>query len=240
MSQICPINTATFDFHRFGQSIRPAPDLAEAEANHRIANNLSIVAAYLRLQSAEAAAQSRPIAPIDVRDMLREAAARIETIGRLHRRLAGAPGHGSVDLAGFLDDLCSDAAAVMVYSGAIAFRASDHAPCHVSQARVVPLALSVLEAVTNAMKYAHPAGVPGRIEVNCRPNSDGGVIIEVEDDGVGLPEGFDPSVEGGLGMKVLRSLVAQVGGRIKFQSGPLGLTVRLTAPSDPVRAVNAP
>jgi two-component sensor histidine kinase len=202
--------------------------VAEAEANHRIANNLSMVAAYLRLQSA--AVGHRPVSPEEVRRMLLEAAARVETIGKLHRHLASGPREGVVDLTTYLEELCSDLTGSMGFAGALSFR--NGLPCRVGREKAVAVALSVLEATTNAMKYAHPAGIPGLIEVSCYPDLNGGVTVEVIDDGVGLPEGFDPSIDGGLGMKVLRSLVRPLGGRVAFDSDGLGLRVRISVPGE--------
>jgi len=208
---------------------RNALALAEAEANHRIANNLSIVAAYLRLQASDVAALGRLLTAENVGAILREAATRIESVGKIHRHLAHTPTLRSVDISGYFAELCSELAATLAFNGAITFEGENGA-CFVSQDRVVPLALCVLEAVTNAMKYAHPAGVAGRIAVACAVNDEDGIEVTVEDDGVGLPDGFDPRKDGGLGLRVMRSLVGQLGGEVGFESVGLGLTVRITAP----------
>jgi len=50
----------------------------------------------------------------------------------------------------------------------------------------------------------------------------------VSDDGVGLPEGFDPEKSGGLGFRVMRSLAAEIGGALQIQSTPLGATLRVS------------
>ena len=110
------------------------------------------------------------------------------------------------------------------------------------------MGLIVTELVTNAVKYAHPAGAPGRVEVRCRRACDDSVEVSVADDGVGFPEDFDPVSDGGLGLRVVRSLARQLGADLAFESGPLGLTVRVTAPPErdgriaglPAEAVAAP
>ena len=59
--------------------------------------------------------------------------------------------------------------------------------------QVQPITLIICEIMTNAMKYAHPAGVPKvHMKVVCRfPLPDGSLFVSVSDDGVGLPEGFE-------------------------------------------------
>ena len=57
------------------------------------------------------------------------------------------------------------------------------------------------------------------------------ILIEVSDDGVGLPAGVDPMKNGHLGFRALRSLADQLEAKITFQSDSLGLFVALELPS---------
>jgi two-component sensor histidine kinase len=101
--------------------------------------------------------------------------------------------------------------------------------CVVPAEYIAPIALIVSEMVINAVKYAHPAGVIGRIDVACQ--RDGGrIIIEVTDNGVGLPEDFDVLEGGGLGFKMVRALAAQLGATPIFDSDTLGLRFLLLLP----------
>jgi two-component sensor histidine kinase len=84
--------------------------------------------------------------------------------------------------------------------------------------------------VTNAIKYAHPAGVAGQIRLACRRRSNGHLTIEISDDGVGLPEGLDPMQQGHLGFRLVRSLAKQLGAAIEFRSDSLGLFFLLDVP----------
>jgi two-component sensor histidine kinase len=56
-------------------------------------------------------------------------------------------------------------------------------------------------------------------------------VLTISDDGVGLPEGFDPMQSGGMGFKVMRALAAEVGGELQIQSTHLGLSFRLSLPA---------
>lgn len=94
-----------------------------------------------------------------------------------------------------------------------------------------PIMLIVGEAVTNAVKYAHPAGVPGKIHIDCRREKEGALLIEVTDDGVGLPEGFDPAVDGNFGFQLMRSLSEKLGANLTFKSESLGLRMTLHVPA---------
>jgi two-component sensor histidine kinase len=97
--------------------------------------------------------------------------------------------------------------------------------------QATPVALIVSELVTNALKYAHPAGVAGRILVSCRLTG-AGLVVEVTDDGVGLSEDFDPHSDGGLGFRVVRGLARQLGADLVYESSDIGLIVRLVLGAD--------
>jgi two-component sensor histidine kinase len=55
-------------------------------------------------------------------------------------------------------------------------------------------------------------------------------VIEIDDDGVGLPEGFDPTMGSRTGLRLMRALAEQLGGRLDFEQGLIGLSVRLEVP----------
>jgi two-component sensor histidine kinase len=102
-----------------------------------------------------------------------------------------------------------------------------------------PIMLIVGEAVTNAVKYAHPTGVPGKVHVDCRRDKDGALLIEVADDGVGLPEGFNPATDGDFGFKLMRGLSDRLGAVLTFVSESLGLRMTLRVPAEACAAADA-
>jgi two-component sensor histidine kinase len=57
--------------------------------------------------------------------------------------------------------------------------------------------------------------------------------VTIADDGVGLPESFDPSVDGGLGMDLMLNLAAQLEGEVTID-GSDGVRVALRFPLEPV------
>jgi len=47
------------------------------------------------------------------------------------------------------------------------------------------------------------------------PSAANGFALSVSNDGPSLPEGFDPAAPHGLGMKIIQSLVKQIGGELR-------------------------
>ena len=57
----------------------------------------------------------------------------------------------------------------------------------------------------------HPAGVPLLLTIDCASGPDGRLMLLISDDGVGLPDNFDPLKDGGLGFRFIRSLATERG-----------------------------
>ena len=210
---------------------RPSADELHREANHRIANNLAMIAGLVRLHASNVSSgQQEVLTRRDVRTLLDEIGSRIETVGRLHRLLSNPGIEGTIDLAVHLRETCETLVATLPHDQiALSFRSSG--PCMVTPDGAGPIGLVVSELITNAVKHAHPAGAPGKILVRCGPGLGAGIFVEVEDDGVGLPEDFDPWKDGGLGFRVVRNLAYQLGARLAFDMDGLGLKVKLIVPA---------
>jgi two-component sensor histidine kinase len=205
-------------------------DTRHREAHHRIANNLALIAGFVRLQASKISKDGKPLSAADARLVLEEVEVRIQTVGQLHHLLAVREPDAQVDVADYLRAIGGILAQSVCNSRSVDL-SCDVRTCMVSPQGAALLGLIVTELVTNAVKYAHPAGTQGRVSILCRKDRDGdGLVLSVSDDGVGLPEGFDPRVDGGLGLRVIRSLADQLDAELHFDSGPLGLTVSVIAP----------
>jgi two-component sensor histidine kinase len=69
-------------------------------------------------------------------------------------------------------------------------------------------ALIINELVQNAVQHAF-VGLPGGSIVVRLAEQGDSLYIEISDDGRGLPEGFNPGNQGGLGLQIVRSLVRE-------------------------------
>ena len=87
----------------------------------------------------------------------------------------------------------------------------------------IPLGYVVSELVTNSAKYAN-----GKMTVSLGVNPGKGYELSIADDGPGFPEGFDPKKSKGLGMKIVLSLVNQIGGQSLFGPNHSGRGAQFT------------
>ena len=200
-----------------------------AKSNHRIANSLSLIAGLMHLRAANLSKHSPTMSTEDVRSILKEFGTRIETVGHLHRLLAQGNHERTVNLATYLRDVSAAVVSSLSNAGNTDLRFVADCDCSIPTQKALTLGLIVSEVVTNGVKYAHPTKVPGRITVECRRRRSD-VVVKISDDGVGLPEGFDPMHSENLGLRLVRSLADQLDAKIEFISTPLGLSVVLQMP----------
>jgi two-component sensor histidine kinase len=199
-----------------------------AEANHRIANNLAMIAGLARLQAGYVRDAADRFTGKEVQLMLQEFGSRVDAVARLHRLLANPAQPARIDLPDYLRGVAEAVVATMSHAGPVDVRFDAGADCTISSKRALPLGLIVGELVTNAIKYAHPTGISGLIDLSCHKHPDGRIVVEVYDDGVGLPDGLDPMESMDLGLRLVRSLAHQLGAEIAFENDGLGLRVSVS------------
>jgi two-component sensor histidine kinase/PAS domain-containing protein len=178
------------------------------ELNHRVKNNLAMVASLLQLQARGSAKA--------VAEQLLKAAARVQGIAEVHDALTRGASQDAVDFGAYLQDLCATLRRTLITDDRIHLGVETQSVI-LSVDVAIALGMVVNELVTNAVKYAYPAGHTGTIDVGFQLNQ-GQVLLTVSDLGPGLPIKTAGS-ERGLGMRLVRSLVDQVGGELVIRSG---------------------
>jgi len=208
------------------------------ESNHRIANNLALVSSLVRMKANAVIKGGKALEPEEAAAMLQEVALRIEGVSKLHRLLSKNADHGLVAAGPYLDEVCGGVAGSFADRNTIKFIDESEA-LTLPPERLNALGLFLAEGLTNAFKHSHPAGAPGRIDVKFAAVGENSLRLAIQDDGVGLPEGFDPRKDGGLGLRIMRSLSEQLGGAMSIRGNPFGLCIGLDAPATQKSAVHA-
>ncbi len=166
------------------------------EVDHRVKNNLQLIASLLLLQT-------RRTSDACAREALRGMLERVNAVATVHRRLFQTEDVQRFDVAEFIRDLVGD---MVGATGREDIRAHlDLQPVAVNAARAAPLALVISEVVGNAARHAFPAGHGGDIRVTVRREGDA-MRIEIADNGVGKGPG---STEG-FGSTVIQLLCRQL------------------------------
>ena len=89
----------------------------------------------------------------------------------------------------------------------------------------IPLGLIINELVTNCYKYAFPGQKKGKLYIRLE-ETDRILILEVVDNGPGMPPGFELEKSRTFGMKLIQSLATKLSGKI-YISNESGLCIRL-------------
>jgi len=121
-----------------------------------------------------------------------------------------------------LDDYCARIVSPLVaLAGNISLR-TELESVHLQVKNAASIGLILTELTTNAVKYAFPAGRKGTVTVGLKKTGDGKAMLEVVDDGVGFPIGFDLASQAGLGLNLVQGLAEQIGGIFTIGKGVTG------------------
>jgi two-component sensor histidine kinase len=198
-------------------------DATIREIHHRVKNNLQTVAALLRLQ-ARRVSEPRAVAALE------EAVRRVGSIAIVHETLSREPG----DVVPFNEIVRPLARLVEETSSSDDHKIRFHVAGDAGELPgevATPLAVVLNELMQNAVDHAFVAEgrTTGNISVQLA-RSDGQLVVDVVDDGVGLPPGFTVEQSGGLGLSIVHTLVtSELGGTIELRSDA-GTRVHLTVP----------
>ncbi len=187
------------------------------ESDHRFLNSLQMTASLLSMQA-------RTCASPEAASHMTLAANRVIMIGQIHRRLHGFDDSKVVAFKPFLEGLCHDFATLLTSEdGSDLTFAIDAIELELPTATSIPLGFIVSELLTNAAKHGE-----GAIRVKLEQSCQGGYALSVANDGPGLPTDFEPALSKGLGMMIIRSLVAKIGGTLKFGRAENDMGARFT------------
>jgi two-component system, sensor histidine kinase PdtaS len=215
-------------------------DAAIREVHHRVKNNLQTISSLLRLQA-------RRLAPGQGQEALREAERRVRSIAVVHEILSREPGD-EVPFDEIVDSLVRMAEDSAVSGHRVDIQVTGDIG-EVGADVATPLAVVLAELLQNAVEHAFPSAAGDGNGDGDGANGDAGTIsepsgrvdlvlandgrrltLQVRDDGIGLPVGFDIEATSSLGLSIVRDLVAtQLGGTIVMESRD-GTLVTLNIP----------
>lgn len=196
------------------------------EVHHRVKNNLQLVSSLLYLQQSQ-------LDDALSRRAFEQTQRRIRAMALIHERLYRNGDFSSVDLQGYLQELCDQIAIAHDH-------ASQHVQLEVRVSRVavpvdvaVPCGLLVNELVSNAFAHAFSGRASGRVEVIGSARNDA-FDLEIVDDGIGLPNITDLMRGSTLGLKMVQALVQQLGADFTVEADG-GTRFMITVPLDHTR-----
>ena len=189
------------------------------EVNHRVANSLQLVSAFVHMQARSADPGAR--------SALEDTQRRITAIAQVHKRLYTADSMTSVEMDEYLAALLSELEETWSTPDAPRTLRLAAQPLSLATDKAVAVGIIVSELVSNACKYAYPGSTAGEVRVAL--NRLGGEFeLRVEDDGVGLPA--SGKAQGtGLGSKLIASMAATLRSTVAYDPAHGGVSASLRA-----------
>ena len=191
------------------------------EVHHRVKNNLQTIAALLRMQA-------RRLPASDGQSALLESVNRILSVAVVHEFLSHDES-SEINIKEVSQSILRE-----VTSGTLdpekQLKIVLNGPSLLLPAQqATSCALIINELLQNAVEHGYSNRAQGTIQINLKESAEE-TVIEIIDDGEGLPAGFDVERDGNLGLQIVRTLVKEdLHGRLSLQNGH-GVTVRLSFP----------
>ena len=177
-----------------------------SDLNHRVGNSLQIVSSLVNMHAAR-------VGSSEARDILESVGAHVRAIASAQRRIRLVGTSDRVDLTTLLSSLIDDMKALG--SGEAFTIALDAGDATVSSNDAISISVIVMEAISNAIKYASSGGASVAIRVSLiADDAKHPVKVTIEDDGVGFD---DASATPGLGSEVTGALAASLKARLVYE-----------------------
>jgi two-component sensor histidine kinase len=189
------------------------------EVQHRVKNNLQVIASLLNLQS-------KHVQDEQAQQVLKESQNRIRAMALVHQKLYQSPDLGKISFAQYIRELATQLfRSFGIRSNTVSLRVRAH-DVFLEVDTAIPCALIINELVSNSLKHAFPSGRTGEICIDFRSDQ-GRLTLTVSDDGVGLPpEAEFPNTQS-LGWQLVSALTDQLDARLELRNGS-GTTFQFT------------
>lgn len=181
------------------------------EVHHRVKNNLQVITSLLRL---EASGLKDPASREVILDMQR----RVRSMSLLHETVYQSNSLAHVEMEAYFTKLTRQILNTMTGTHAGVYPQLDLAHIELNIEQAIPCGLLLNELLSNACKHAFDADTPGKIHVRLQPKNETHIILEVSDNGKGLPPDFQTRRKHSLGLQLIDDLTRQLNGCLDIQS----------------------
>ena len=191
------------------ESIREKEALLR-EIHHRVKNNLQVMSSLLGLQA-------RKVPHQEARQAFEDSQGRIHSMALIHELLCGSPSLTRINMADYTRQLAGYRLRAHGAAKRIGLT-TELDEVYLDLETAVPYGIIVNELLTNAFRHGFPSQRAGEVRVSLHEQAGQSVQLIVQDDGVGLPVGFDWQAATSLGFRLVRMLAEQLKANIQVQT----------------------
>lgn len=193
-------------------------EVLNKEIHHRVKNNLQVISSMLDLQS-----QSLNDAATTA--IMKEGIQRVQSMAFIHQNLYQGNSVNSVNMNEYIKTLSTHLFQTYnIRTDKIRLHTQiEDLKLHTDTA--IPLGMVLNELISNALKYAFNKQENGDIWVTMKKN-DNELLLQVKDNGAGLPEGFNPEHSASFGYEIIKAFSQKLKARMKID-GSNGTDVQI-------------
>ncbi|MBN1313923.1 MAG: PAS domain S-box protein [Anaerolineales bacterium] len=166
------------------------------ELYHRTKNNMQAIIGLIDMQYTQCQDEQVLMQYRDIQN-------RIRSMALVHQKLYQSQNLSSIDLGEYVRELT-----------ALLMESYQVSPDRISPVfkleripllidTVIPCGLILNELITNVLKHAFPHNERGELRIDIGQLAGNEILLQVADNGVGLPSGFDPRKNGGVGIQTV-------------------------------------
>ena len=205
--------------HQEGESVTALSRVLE-ETQHRVKNHLQMVASLIRTQSREQ----------DPHEAYAVLSRRVESLALLYDEFQRPPRprpEGAYDVVSAGAYVSRVASTIGALDGRSGIRLNvDTDPVYMPTERAAQIGLITSEILSNALQHAFPDTDEGIVEIRLKEMGEDRFRLTFSDDGAGLGDSGWPD-SGGMGARLVRSMVRSIDAQLDVVSSDMGTTIRI-------------
>lgn len=185
-------------------------ELLLKEVHHRVKNNMQVISSLLNIQA-------ETIGNDTFSELLGESQQRIKSMALIHENLYQSDNLLEIDFKDYINMLANSLHRFYSVPGVIVSLDLQVDNVKLDIETAVPCGLIINELISNSLKHAFKGREgKGVIKVLFRA-IDCRYVLEIMDDGIGLPEGFSMDSTTSMGMEIVSILTQQIDGKLQYE-----------------------
>jgi two-component sensor histidine kinase len=193
-------------------------EVLNREIHHRVKNNLQVISSLLDIQS-------QTMKDEEAAEVIKESRQRVQSMAFIHQNLYQSNSVQEIELKNYINTLADHLfQSYNIRKDKIRFTTDiDNISLHSDT--VIPLGMILNELISNSLKYAFKDLENGEIKVTMK-QKENELLLQVKDNGKGLPAGFDISKLHSFGFKVIKAFAQKLKAKLLID-GSQGTDVQL-------------
>lgn len=193
-------------------------EVLNREIHHRVKNNLQVISSLLDIQS-------QTLKDEEAADLLKESKQRVQSMAFIHQNLYQSNSVQEIEINNYINNLAEHLfQSYNIRKDKIRF-STDIDKISLHSDTVIPLGMILNELISNSLKYAFKDLEEGEIKVAMKQRENE-LLLQVKDNGRGLPAGFDISKLQSFGFKVIKAFAQKLKAKLSID-GSRGTDVQL-------------